>query len=356
MTAPIGVGIIGAGGISHSHARAYQRLPDVKIVAVADIVGERARAAADQWGAPHAFDNVADLLALPEVEAVSVCTFNQAHRAPVIAALEAGKPVLVEKPLAASLDDAVAMIRAAKRSKAFLQTGFWPRFQPELEAARRIVDSGALGTLYYAQMAGGRRRGIPGGSFLRKDMAGAGPIVDIGCYDLDQFMFLTGAPTPVSISAMISRHLGPNLPNVPGDWGHDPSKVEVEDMGTAFVRFDTGLVLHFTTYWAIHADDLGPSVLLGTRGGLQIRPNLTLFRDEFGAMTNVTPQIPHHEEAQRMHHFVPQARRFIDAVRAGGPSPVDTHSILMSQLIMDGIFRSAEAGREVPIEVPNVDG
>jgi predicted dehydrogenase len=115
-------------------------------------------------------------------------------------------------------------------------------------------------------------------------------------------------------------------------------------------------VLHFTTYWAIHADDLGPSVLLGTRGGLQIRPNLTLFRDEFGAMTNVTPQIPHHEEAQRMHHFVPQARRFIDAVRAGGPSPVDTHSILMSQLIMDGIFRSAEAGREVPIEVPNVDG
>ena len=354
MTAPIGVGIIGAGGISHSHARAYQRLPDVKIVAVADIVAERARAAAEQWGAPYAFDNVAELLALPEVEAVSVCTFNQAHRAPVIAALEAGKPVLVEKPLAATLDDALAMIKAAKASKAFLHTGFWPRFQPEMQAARRIVESGALGTLYYAQTIGGGRRRIPGGSFLRKEMAGAGPIVDIGCYDLDMFMFLTGAPTPVSVSAMISHHLGSSLPNVPGDWGHDPTQVEVEDMSVAFVRFDTGLVLHFVTYWAMHADDLGPSVLLGTRGGLQLRPGLTLFRDEFGTMTNVSPQIPHQEDTQRMHHFVPQARRFIDAVRSGGPSPVDTHAILMSQLIMDGIFRSAEHGREVAIELPEL--
>ena len=354
MTAPIGVGIIGAGGISRSHARAYQRLPDVKIVGVADIIGDRARAAADEWGAPYAFDNVADLVALPEIEAVSVCTFNQAHRPAVIAALEAGKPVLVEKPLAATLDDAVAMIRAANRSKAFLQTGFWPRFQPEVMAAKQIVESGALGDLYYAQMVGGRRRGIPGGSFLRKDMAGAGPIVDIGCYDLDRFMFLAGGPVPTHVSAMVSHKLGKSLPNVPGDWKHDPSQVEVEDMGVAFVRFESGLVLHFITYWAIHADDLGPSVLLGTKGGLQVSHGLTLFRDEFGTMTNVTPQLPNNEEPQRLHHFVPQARRFIDAVRAGGPSPVGTHEILMSQLIMDGIFRSAEAGHEVAIEVPDV--
>src|SRR6185295_5020748 len=99
-----------------------------------------------------------------------------------------------------------------------------------------------------------------------------GPIVDIGCYDLDTFMFVAGNPRPVSVTALISYRLGKSLPNVPGDWGHDPAGMEVEDLGAAFVRFESGLVLNFITYWAIHADGLGPSTLLGTRGGLQFTP------------------------------------------------------------------------------------
>ncbi|MBC8077158.1 MAG: Gfo/Idh/MocA family oxidoreductase, partial [Chloroflexales bacterium] len=182
----------------------------------------------------------------------------------------------------------------------------------------------------------------------------AGPTVDIGCYDLDTFVFLAGAPRPLSVSAMVSYRLGKHLPNVPGDWGHDPTQMEVEDMGTAFVRFEGGLVLHFTTYWAAHADDLGPSLLLGTKGGLQLTPKLTLFRDEFGVLTNVAPQIPDRTEPMRMHHFVPQAERFIAAVRAGGPSPIDPHEVLLSQVIMDGMFRSAEAGREVEVQMPEL--
>ena len=113
-------------------------------------------------------------------------------------------------------------------------------------------------------------------------------------------------------------------------------------------------MLNFITYWAIHADDLGPSTLLGTRGGLQFTPQLTLFRDEFGVMTNVTPQLPDHSEPNRMHHFVPQARIFVDAVRQGGPTPVDTESILFSQVIMDAMFRSAQAGREITVEIPDI--
>lgn len=352
MTTPIRVGIIGAGGISRAHTMAYKRLPDVEIVAIADIMPERAAAAAKEWDIPHSFSDHRELLALDSIDAVSVCTFNQAHRQPTVDALLAGKHVLVEKPLAASLDDAIAMIQAAHQSGKILHTGFWQRWQPEIQAARRIVESGALGQLYYAQMVGGGRRRIPGGSFLKREFAGAGPIVDIGCYDLDTFTFLAGDPRPTSVSSMISYHLGKNLPNVPGDWGHDPSAVEVEDMGTAFVRFENGMVLHFTTYWAAHADDFGPSLLLGTKGGLQLRPDLTLFRDEFGVLTNVTPKIPDRTEPHRMHHFVPQARIFIDAVRAGGPSPVPPQSILLSQVIMDGILRSAEAGREVAVEIP----
>ncbi|MHB8629065.1 MAG: Gfo/Idh/MocA family protein [Aggregatilineales bacterium] len=354
MTTPVRIGIIGAGGIARSHAMAYNRVPDVEIVAIADIVPERAEAAAKEWNIPHVFSDHRKLLALDRIDAVSVCTFNLAHRQSTVDALLAGKHVLVEKPLAPSLEDAVAMISTAHQTGKILQTGFWQRWQPEVQAARRIVQSGALGDLYYAQMIGGGRRRIPGGSFIRRNMAGAGPIVDIGCYDLDTFMFLTGDPRPISVTAMISDRLAKSLPNVLGDWGHNPADVEVEDFGTAFVRFEGGLVLHFITYWAAHTDGLGQSTLLGTRGGLQLTPKLALFRDEFGVMTNVMPQIPEHSDPMRMHHFVPQARIFTDAVRAGGPSPIDTNGILLSQVIMDGIFRSAAAGREVAVEVPSV--
>ncbi len=352
MTTPVRIGIIGAGGISRHHAMAYQRVPGVEIVAVADIVRERAEASAKEWNIPHVFTDHRDLLALDEIDAVSICTFNKAHCQPTVDALRAGKHVLVEKPLAATLDDAVEMIRAARQTGKILHTGFWQRWQPEIQAARRIVQSGALGDVYYAQMVGGGRRRIPGGSFMRRETAGAGPIVDIGCYNLDTFMFLCGDPRPVSVTSMISYHLGKSLPNVPGDWGYNPTDMEVEDMGTAFVRFENGLVLHFMTYWAAHADDLGPSILLGTRGGLELSPKLTLFRDEFGVLTNVTPQLPDHTEPMRMHHFAPQAKIFVDAVRAGGPTPVDTQGILFSQMIMDGMFRSADAGHEVSIEMP----
>ena len=352
--APVRIGIIGTGGIANAHAMAYQRAGGVEIVGCADIVPGRATAFAERWGIPRAFTSHQELLALDELDAVSVCTFNQAHRQPTVDALEAGKHVLVEKPLAARLEDAVAMISAAHGSGRILHTGFWQRFQPEVQAARRMVESGALGELYYAQMVGGGRRRIPGGSFLKRDFAGAGPVVHIGCYDLDTFMFLAGGPRPVSVSAMVSERLGRALPNVPGDWGHDPSQVEVEDFGTAFVRFESGLVLHFVTYWAAHAEDLGPSLLLGTAGGLQLRPRLTLYRDEFGVLTNVTPQIPDNTEPHRMHHFVPQAMVFTAAVRAGGPAPVELREVLYSQVIMDGMFRSAAAGREVAVEIPAV--
>lgn len=354
MTAPVRIGIIGAGGIARSHAMAYQRLPDVELVSVADIVPDRADTFATEFKIPRTFHDHRALLAHDGIDAVSVCTYNLGHREPTVDALLAGKHVLVEKPMAARLEDAVAMIRTAHQTGKILHTGFWQRWQPDVRTARQIVQSGALGDLYYAQMVGGGRRRIPGGSFSRRDMAGAGPIVDIGCYNLDTFMFLTGNPRPVSVTAMISDRLGKSLPNVPGDWKHNPAEVEVEDFGTAFIRFESGLTLHFLTYWAAHADELGPSILLGTRGGLQLSPKLTLFRDEFGVMTNVTPQLPEHSEPMRMHHFVPQARIFVDAVRAGGPSPVDTQGILHSQVIMDGMFRSAAVGKEVPVEIPSV--
>ena len=112
------VGVIGAGGISHAHMEGYQKLPDVQVVAVADVVPGKARAWAEKYDVPHAFEDYRQLLALDEIEGVSVCTYNRAHAQPTIDALRAGKAVLCEKPMAPTLAEAAAMLRAVGRCAA----------------------------------------------------------------------------------------------------------------------------------------------------------------------------------------------------------------------------------------------
>ena len=149
----IKVGIIGTGGISHSHARGYKGNDDmVEIVAVADIDEARAKAAADEWGVGKHFTDYRKILDMPEVDAVSVCTYNQAHAEPTIAALEAGKHVLCEKPMAATLDDAIAMTKASQKADGLLMIAITSRFSADQLAAKRIVESGHLGRIYYGEI------------------------------------------------------------------------------------------------------------------------------------------------------------------------------------------------------------
>src|SRR6266513_249222 len=127
--ATLGIGIIGTGGISRAHADGYRKLAgQARLVAVADIDLGRARAAADEWGVEHAFADYRELLDLKEVEAVSVCTFNRAHCGLTVAALEAGKHVLVEKPMATTTEEARRMVEAARRSGKLLMVEMKWRF------------------------------------------------------------------------------------------------------------------------------------------------------------------------------------------------------------------------------------
>ena len=156
------VGIIGTGGISRAHQQTYEKVGGFEIVAVCDIIKSKANQAADDWGVPrkHAFSSYNKMLEMDEIDAVSVCTYNQGHRRPTVAALNAGKHVLCEKPMAATLPDATAMVRAAKATGKILQIGLNPTFSPRLQFARKMVDAGLLGDIYYSESAGCRRRGI----------------------------------------------------------------------------------------------------------------------------------------------------------------------------------------------------
>ena len=349
---PLKIGLIGAGGIAQAHMRALQGVEEIQVVAVADIVRERAAQTAERWGIPQVCEDYRHILEMDEVEAVSVTTFNQAHCAPTVDALHAGKHVLVEKPMAATLEDAAAMTRAAHEAGKMLMVALKTRYSPHMQAAKAIVDSGALGDIYYCETVAARRCGIPGGSFVRKASAGIGTVADIGVYSLDAALNLMGHPRPVAVSGVANNLLGTRYCKpAMGCWKWDPELLEVEDFGVAGVRFENGALMIFKTSWIMHMDSLGGTFFLGTQAGLKLNP-LTVYRHEWGVLTDTVVQnIPPVEDVDL---FRLENLAFAEAIREGRPSPIPADQMLLTNVIIQGLIDSAAAGHEVQVHVPEV--
>jgi len=358
----IKIAIIGTGGISRMHQRTYQAVGGFEIVAVCDIIEEKALKAAEEWGVPkkHAFTDCNKMLAMDEIEGVSVCTYNQGHREPTVAALKAGKHVLCEKPMAGTLEDATAMARAAKESGKVLQIGLNPTFSPQLQFARKLVDEGVLGDIYYSETSGCRRRGNPGGTFMNKSTAGAGAIVDIGVYNMHAALYTMGYPKPVRVSAITEDYIS-----------HQDSRfaeMDVEEFGAAWIRFEDGGVMVFKISWAVHQDSLGGTFFLGKKAGISFGGPV-LYADELSDQVKqlakaegLTPEAdpPEGMTTIRFSGFPEadcwqlQMKYFGEAIRSNGPSPIPPEGVLTTNVIMDGIFRSHEAGKEVAVKVPEI--
>jgi predicted dehydrogenase len=332
--------------------RALQDVDEIEVVAVADIDLERATKTADRWGIPRALEDYHEILEMDEVEAVNVTTYNQAHRGPTVDALRAGKHVLVEKPMAATLEDAAAMTAAAHESDKILMVALKARYSEVRIAAQAIADSGALGDIYYAESVAARRIGIPGGSFVRKDLAGLGTVADIGVYSLDASLCIMGHPKPVTVSGIANNILGTEFCKpVMGSWVWDPEKLQVEDFGVASVRFENGALMTFKTSWIMHMDSLGSNFFLGTKAGLRMDP-LTIYRHEWGVLTDTVVQNVKATDAYQQ--FRRENVAFAEAIREGKPSPIPPEEMLLTNVIIQGLIDSAAAGREVEVSVPDV--
>jgi predicted dehydrogenase len=349
----IGIGIIGAGGISRSHVAGYRQMGDqVRLVAVADIDPQRAQAAAAEWGVAHAVADYRELLELEEVEAVSVCTFNRAHCAPTVDALEAGKHVLVEKPMAATTAEAWRMVQAARRSGKLLMAEMKWRFMPQILAARRSIQRGDLGRIYYAEAIGWQHRGIPGGTFIQEETAGGGALMDNGVYTLDAILYLLGHPRPLTVSGTADNTFGRSAD---GSW--DPQRFSVEDFGTAFVRLEGGITLYFAQAWAIDFPEQWQLRVAGERGAVEIRPfgpepTLRICRGGYSDLQDVTP--PQAEWPAGSIEVEYAVRQFAEAILQERPSPIPGDTFLYTNVIFDGIYASSRQGREVAVELPQM--
>ena len=359
MTKVIKIGIIGSGGIAGSHANAYLAMEGVQIVGVADVIPGKAQQFIDDLGIKdaQAFESHQELLKL-EMDGVSICTPNVFHHITSIDALRAGKHVLVEKPLSVTLEQGIEMVRVAKETEKMLSVGFQPRYDPNMKKVTEIVQSGELGDVYYVEVGGGRRRGMPGGTFINKELAGVGAMADIGTYSLDLALNALGHPKPLTVSAYISNHFGTNPKYHP-----EAEKFEVEDFGVAMIRLEGGIVLNFKISWAMHMDTLGPAIFLGKDAGLKLTSagegpwagvwdggigSMSIFQDEGDEHVERTLPV----EAHELNVFDEKVKDFVEAIREGKPAPIPGEEILINQAIIDGIFRSSKEGREVEINLP----
>ena len=355
------VAIIGTGGIAHSHADAYKKMDDVEMVAAADLVPGKAAAFMKKfgWDDAHIYENHLELLENEELDAVSICTYNAQHMRCTIDALDRGVNVLVEKPMSVTLDEAVEMCRAEKRSGKILTIGFQPRFEKNMQYIKKIVQSGELGDVYYIQTGGGRRRGIPGGTFIEKTTGGIGAVGDIGCYSLDMVLNAVGYPKPLTVTGYTSDFFGKN-PEVVGE--EDAKRFNVDDFAAAFIRMEGGLIIDFRISWAMNMDYTCSTLFFGKKAGLRV-PATDCWNGEVGGAMRLYKTVEGADTVTWLpvldcggwgDLFYRKTRTFLDAIRDGKPAPVPSSQILYNQAIIDGIVRSAELGREVDIVIPEI--
>lgn len=357
------VGIIGTGWIAEAHALAYAEMPDVEIVAGADLVPGKAEKFFKDLGIKGVtcYESGHEMLENEELDAVSICVYNTQHAPCTIDALEHGVHVLLEKPFTVTLDEAIEVMKAEKKSGKLLTIGFQPRMSENMQMIKKIVDSGELGDIYYLQAGGGRRRGIPtpyGTSFIEESTGGIGAMGDIGSYSLDMLLNAVGYPKPLTATGYTSNFFGAD----PSYYPNHPEYAEkfgVEDFAAGFVRLEGGMMLDFRISWAMHMDTSGDALILGTKGGLKI-PSTECWNGEFDkpltvyktvAGSEISYEVPMVEKTDL---FYKKVRAFVDAAKNGGEPTVPTSQAVINQAIIDGLVRSSKLGHEVSIEIPEV--
>jgi len=358
MSTNLQAGIIGAGAIAtHGHIPGYLAADGVEIVALCDVNAERAVEVARKEGIPRTYAHYEEMLDKESLDLVSVCSPNAFHEPMAIAAMKAGAHVICEKPMALTHEEALQMVETSRACRRSLTVGHHMRYQPATVKAREVIDSGALGDIYYAKASYLRRNGIPGyGSwFTNKDLAGGGALMDIGCHMLDLVLWLMGNPEPVQVVASTYAEFGPLAKGL-GTWGVDHygagTRFDVDDLATALVRLANGATLLLEASWATHGSQGQRFQLFGTQGGLELNAAaygvdtpLCLFGEEDGQLTEELLHLP--DIGARGHQALIPA--WIEALRAGAEPLIRPEQAATVVQIIEAAYQSAASGSAIDL-------
>ena len=355
LSEPLRIGFIGVGSVvTHFYMPALfelkshvQALGPVQVVAAADVNEAHLARMRDDFNVPHVYRDYHQMLEKhPDLHAVIICTPNELHVAPTVAAMAHGMHVLVEKPMARTVDECEQMLSAARASGKELVVGFQWRWHAESRFIRRQVEEGLLGEIIYVRVQTLRRRGIPNwGNFVQKQKTGGGPLIDMGVHLCELALFLMGShhSEPAAVSGSTWTYLG-NRPdeteNLWPNWNH--KLYDVEDLAVGHVRFANGASMVVEASFAAHVrEPVNDVQIFGTRGGATWSRG-EVYTDLNGYMMNIAPGFLRKTDVwhEKLRHFVEVCRGMRQNQSSGEEG-------LAVQKILNGIYAAAEAGREV---------
>ena len=356
------VGIIGCGGIANGkHMPALKKCDNVEMIAFCDIIEERAAKAAADYGTDGAkvFTDYRDLLAMKDIEVVHVLTPNYKHAEISIAALDAGKHVMCEKPMATTSVEARAMCEAAKRNGKKLTVGYQSRSEASYQYAHNYIAAGKLGEVYYFKAPAIRRRGVPTwGVFMDEEKQGGGPMIDIGTHSIDAALYVVNNYDVASVTGAVNNKLKYYAKDN-GDWGAwgEDRPFTVEDSAMGMVRFKNGATMYVEASWLLNVQDGGHPTFCGTLRGIELmnggvaingeRPDEKGEMKLFADLYKPTPADRTYFKDENLTSSEYEARQWIQAVVEDiDPITLPEQAAVVSEII-EAIYKSGRTGRTV---------
>lgn len=361
------VAVIGCGGIANQkHFPALTSQKDkCEIVAFCDIIEERAQKAAREYGTDEAkvYTDYKELLKDGNIDVVHVCTPNVAHSPITVAAFEAGKHVMCEKPMAATTEDAKKMLEAWKKSGKKFTIGYQNRFRKDAQMLHEACEAGDLGEIYFAKAHAIRRRAVPTwGVFPDKSKQGGGPLIDIGTHALDITLWMMNNYEVESVTGSVFEKLGhmkeATYGNMFGAW--DPEAYEVEDSAFGYIKMKNGATIFLESAWAINMKDSreAATTLCGTKAGAEMIGgmskdggyDLIFNKTSHGQLTEETLSpggtIAFFTGGSDKEEDI-ECRQWLEAILNDTEPLVKPEQAYIVTKILDNIYKSAAEGHEI---------
>jgi predicted dehydrogenase len=326
--------------------------PVAEIKYFCDIIPERAQKAVDEYKVGTAVTDYKEVLADPEVVAISVCTPNNVHAQIAIDAMKAGKHVLCEKPAARTYPEALEMKKVQNETGKTLNIGVVNRFNKAVNLIKERADAGELGEIYHVYVSFRAHRSIPGlgGAFTTKAIAGGGALIDWGVHFLDIVMYVTGDPKVHTVSGEVFSKLGVDIDNYvyKSMWAGPPTPggtYDVDDSVAALIR-TAGPVITVNGAWAENIKGGGMFIdFIGTKSGIRLQygGDFTVFGTEDKSLVEYTP------EFEKTDMFQVEIDAFIDCIQTGAKLASHIDTVIITSQMMQAIYDSAEVHREIAL-------
>ncbi len=353
------IGVVGCGGIANG-----KHMPSLKsqshraeMVAFCDLIVDRAEKAAKEYGTENAkvYTDYRKLLEDKSIDVVHVCTPNRSHSEITVAALEAGKHVMCEKPMAKTAADAKLMLDAAKRTGKKLSVGYQNRYRPDSMLLKRYIDRGDLGEIYYGKAHAIRRRAVPTwGVFLNEYEQGGGPLIDIGTHALDLTLWMMNNYKPKAVLGKAFKKLGnqTETANAWGDW--DPKEFTVEDSAFGLIIMEDGSTISLESSWALNTleVDEAKTTLCGTLGGADMKDGLRINKVDLNTQTTIIPNlsaggVAFYEGGKKLNASELEAAMWLDSITNDtDPLVLPEQAFVVTQLL-EAIYTSSNTGKAV---------